>query len=90
RADVLPVLAEVFRAHGYEGASLALISAATGLGKGSLYHFFPGGKEQMAAEVLADIDRWFNETVYDPETRAERSVRNVRENEKSSNADRST
>lgn len=66
RADVLPVLAEVFRAHGYEGTSLALISAATGLGKGSLYHFFPGGKEQMAAAVLADIDRWFNETVYDP------------------------
>lgn len=66
RADVLPVLAEVFRAHGYEGTSLALITAATGLGKGSLYHFFPGGKEQMAAEVLADIDRWFNETVYDP------------------------
>ena len=48
RADVLPQLAEVFRAHGYEGATLALISDATGLGKGSLYNFFPGGKEQMA------------------------------------------
>ena len=46
RADVLPKLAEVFRAHGYEGASLALISKATGLGKGSLYHFFPGGKRR--------------------------------------------
>jgi AcrR family transcriptional regulator len=66
RADVLPVLAEVFRRHGFEGTSLALITAATGLGKGSLYHFFPGGKEQMAAEVLADIDRWFKQTVYDP------------------------
>src|ERR1700720_3544465 len=52
RADVLPQLAEVFRAHGYEGATLALISDATGLGKGSLYNFFPGGKEQMAMEVL--------------------------------------
>ncbi|ETR78395.1 TetR family transcriptional regulator [Afipia sp. P52-10] len=66
RAELLPVLAEVFRAHGYEGASLALMTAATELGKGSLYHFFPGGKEQMAAEVLADIDRLFNETVYEP------------------------
>ena len=56
RRDVLRALGEVFRAHGYEGASLTLITEATGLGKGSLYHLFPGGKEQMAAEVLAEID----------------------------------
>jgi AcrR family transcriptional regulator len=66
RADLLPLLAEVFRAHGYEGATLALISAATGLGKGSLYHFFPGGKAQMAAEVLAEIDRWFEVNIFAP------------------------
>ncbi len=66
RADVLPVLAEVFRAHGYEGATLALISEATGLGKGSLYNFFPGGKEQMAMEVLASIDQWFVDNIYTP------------------------
>lgn len=66
RADVLPLLAEVFRAHGYEGATLALISEATGLGKGSLYNFFPGGKEQMATEVLASIDRWFVDKIYTP------------------------
>ena len=66
RADVLPQLAEVFRAHGYEGATLALISDATGLGKGSLYNFFPGGKEQMAMEVLDSIDRWFVDNIYKP------------------------
>ena len=66
RADLLPLLAEVFRAHGYEGATLALISAATGLGKGSLYHFFPDGKAQMAAEVLAGIDRWFEVNIFAP------------------------
>lgn len=59
RATITPQIAEVFREHGYEGASLALIEAATSLGKGSLYHFFPRGKEQMAAEVLADIAQWF-------------------------------
>ena len=36
RADLVPLLGEVFRSHGYEGATLALISKATGLGKGSL------------------------------------------------------
>ena len=64
RAAVLPQLGEVFRAHGYEGASLSLITAATGLGKGSLYHLFPGGKAQMAKEVLAEIDQWFEREVF--------------------------
>ena len=66
RSDILPQLAEVFRAHGYEGATLALIGEATSLGKGSLYHFFPGGKSQMAAEVLAEIDRWFEDNIFTP------------------------
>lgn len=66
RADVVPLLAEVFREHGYEGASLARITAATGLGKGSLYHFFPGGKEEMATTVLAEIDGWFEREIYAP------------------------
>ena len=64
RADIVAVLGEVFRTHGYEGTSLALITQATGLGKGSLYHFFPGGKEEMAAAVLAEIDGWFEANVF--------------------------
>ncbi|RTL52211.1 MAG: TetR/AcrR family transcriptional regulator [Bradyrhizobiaceae bacterium] len=66
RAEILPLLGEVFRAHGYEGTTLALITESTGLGKGSLYHFFPGGKEQMAKEVLAEIDAWFEVNVFVP------------------------
>ena len=66
RADILPVLGELFREHGYEGASLSLISQRTGLGKGSLYHFFPGGKEEMAAAVLAEIDGWFEANIFRP------------------------
>src|ERR1700704_836175 len=66
RGEVLRALGEVFRAHGYEGASLTLITEAIGLGKGSLYHFFPGGKEEMAAEVLAHVDAWFATNVFRP------------------------
>ncbi|TCT07985.1 TetR/AcrR family transcriptional regulator [Aquabacter spiritensis] len=66
RADLLPLLGEVFREHGFEGASLAVISRRTGLGKGSLYHFFPGGKEEMAAAVLAHVDHWFETQVFRP------------------------
>jgi TetR/AcrR family transcriptional repressor of lmrAB and yxaGH operons len=66
RADVVLLLTEIFRTYGYEGATLARIAAGTGLGKGSLYHFFPGGKDEMAAAVLAHIDLWFQLHVYDP------------------------
>lgn len=66
RSDVVPLLAEVFREYGFEGASLAVIGERTGLGKGSLYHFFPGGKEEMATAVLLEIDHWFEAEVYRP------------------------
>jgi TetR/AcrR family transcriptional repressor of lmrAB and yxaGH operons len=66
RGQVIAQLAEVFRAHGYEGASLSLITEATGLGKGSLYNLFPRGKEQMAEEVIAHIDGWFEHHVFAP------------------------
>lgn len=66
RADIIPVLGEVFRRYGYDGASLALITENTKLGKGSLYHFFPGGKEEMVKAVLADIEDWFEIHVFQP------------------------
>jgi AcrR family transcriptional regulator len=66
RSDTLPPIAEVFRERGYEGASLSLIGTATGLGKSSLYHFFPGGKEEMADAVLSEIDGWFETHVFAP------------------------
>lgn len=51
-------LVDVVYDYGYDGATLSVISDVTGLGKASLYHHFPGGKEQMAAAVLAHSDRW--------------------------------
>ena len=48
RRDAIAAVAEVFREHGYAGSSLATITQQTGLVKGSLYHFFPNGKQEMA------------------------------------------
>lgn len=54
RESLLAALAEVFESRGYDGATLSLLSATTGLGKASLYHHFPGGKAEMAAALLRD------------------------------------
>lgn len=71
RIDVVPMVAEVFRELGYEGASLSKITARTGISKGSLYYFFPGGKEEMAAETLSHIETWFAGNVFEPLERDE-------------------
>ena len=52
RDEIIDRLFTVFRDRGFEGASIADLSRATGLGKSSLYHHFPEGKEQMAQAVL--------------------------------------
>lgn len=64
RADLVPLLGEVFREHGYAGASLAQITRHTRAGKGSIYHFFPAGKQEMAEAVLDDVSRWFEDRVF--------------------------
>ncbi len=62
--EILAGLTKVFRTKGYEGASLAELAEATGLKKASLYHRFPGGKQEMAAAVLAHIDEWVKSNIF--------------------------
>lgn len=64
RSEILPMIGEIFREHGYEGASFAIISNRTGLGKGSLYHFFPGGKKEMAEAIISHVHNWFEYEVF--------------------------
>lgn len=56
-------IADVFREHGYEGATLRRIAEATGLGRASLYHHFPEGKEDMARSVFERFGRDAQETI---------------------------
>lgn len=59
----IPSLFSLFRQYGYDGATLAKISQATGLGKASLYHHFPGGKDDMVESVLGYAEQWLQENV---------------------------
>jgi len=49
---ILVATAELFRRNGYTGTGLKQIVAAANAPFGSIYHFFPGGKEQLAEEVI--------------------------------------
>ncbi|MFD9895419.1 TetR/AcrR family transcriptional regulator [Amycolatopsis sp. NPDC059027] len=44
--------AELFRRNGYTGTGVKQIVEAANAPFGSLYHFFPGGKEQLGEEVI--------------------------------------
>ena len=52
RDRILFTGAELFRRQGYAGTGLKQVSAAAEAPFGSIYHHFPGGKEQLADEVL--------------------------------------
>lgn len=52
RDRILDATAELFRERGYAGTGLKAISTAAAAPFGSLYHFFPGGKDELAAASL--------------------------------------
>lgn len=86
REEAVNRIAEVFRRLGFEGASLSAITEATGLGKGSLYNYFPGGKDEMAACVLVQVGAWFEAEIFAPlreEADAARAVQRMFDNTES-------
>ena len=66
RDEVVERLMRVVRRRGYDGASLAELSKATGLGRSSLYHHFPDGKDDMVRAVLSRLEHELRESVFDP------------------------
>lgn len=66
KAAVIPQLMAVFQQYGYEGASITRFSEATGLKRASLYHYFPNGKEEMAAAVLDYVAQTLKEQLLSP------------------------
>jgi len=54
RERIVERSAELFRRQGFAGTGVKQIVAEASAPFGSLYHFFPGGKEQLGEEVI----RW--------------------------------
>jgi AcrR family transcriptional regulator len=52
RERILNTSAELFRRQGFAGTGVKQIVAEASAPFGSIYHFFPGGKEQLGEEVI--------------------------------------
>ena len=52
RERILLAASELFRRQGFAATGLKSILAASDAPYGSLYHFFPGGKEELGVAVL--------------------------------------
>jgi AcrR family transcriptional regulator len=68
RDRILTATGELFRRKGYNGTSLKEVTVAAEAPFGSLYHSFPGGKEELAEAVILGSGAAYQElfeTIYD-------------------------
>jgi AcrR family transcriptional regulator len=80
RDRILFATAELFRRQGYNGTGLKQVVAEADAPFGSLYHHFPGGKTELAEEVIGAAGAFFQAlvtAVYDEEASTEAAVRAV-------------
>lgn len=80
RDRILFAAAELFRRQGYSGTGLKQVVAEAGAPFGSLYHHFPGGKEQLGIEVISTGGAFFQAivtAVYDTGAAPQDSIRAV-------------
>lgn len=52
RSAIIAAAARLFRRQGYAATGIHEIATAAGAPKGSLYHYFPQGKDQIAEEAV--------------------------------------
>jgi AcrR family transcriptional regulator len=60
RDRILMATADLLRRRGYNGTGLKAIVKASEAPFGSIYHFFPGGKEELGAEAIRTAGRTYN------------------------------
>ena len=61
REKILKTASELMEKQGYHGTGLNEIIQKSGAPKGSLYYYFPDGKEQLASEAILEAGRIVSE-----------------------------
>ena len=55
RQRIVAATGELFRTQGSNGTSLAQVTQQAHAPTGSIYHFFPGGKEELGEAVIRRV-----------------------------------
>ena len=56
RATLLAAARSCFAEHGYDATTVAEVLRRAGMARGALYHYFPGGKDELFAAVYREVD----------------------------------
>ncbi len=60
---ILEANSELFRLQGYTATGMKQVAAASGAPFGSVYHHFPGGKEELGAETIKLAGTYYQDLV---------------------------
>ena len=63
RERIIEAGSALFRRQGYAGTGMKAIAAAANAPLGSIYHFFPGGKDELSVEVIRAAGRVYGALV---------------------------
>lgn len=79
RERILEASTELFRRQGMTGTGLKQIAATSDATLGSIYHFFPGGKDDLAAATIKQAGADYRDLVFAFFADSDDLIRSVRE-----------
>ena len=74
REKILQAAIRLYREKGYANSGLSEILALSGAPKGSLYYYFPGGKEELTAEAVRTAGKVVENTLRDLAIKSETPI----------------
>ena len=63
RERIVDAAADLFRTHGYAGTGMKQVVTAAEAPFGSVYHFFPGGKQELAGAAIERAGAFYGDLV---------------------------
>lgn len=78
RGQIIEATCELLELQGYHATGLNQIVKESGSPKGSLYHYFPGGKDELTAEALQHVGQIVLRRIHDGLAEYDNAIEAVR------------